>query len=129
MSGKSGRPRLRNDRPDAFAALADLTRRHLLEKLTAGERSVSELMADLAVTQAAVSQHLKVLRDAGLVEVRPEGRHRLYRLRPEGLAEPREWLTDLERFWKERLKSLRDVLDETEIETGSEHEPEAAPPA
>ncbi|MEU8268405.1 metalloregulator ArsR/SmtB family transcription factor [Sphaerisporangium sp. NPDC049002] len=112
MSGKIGRPRLSHDRPDAFTALADLTRRHLLERLTAGECSVSELMTDLAITQAAVSQHLRVLRDAGLVEVRPAGRHRLYRLRPEGLAEPREWLAELERFWKDRLKTLGAVLDE-----------------
>ncbi|WP_262848641.1 ArsR/SmtB family transcription factor, partial [Sphaerisporangium corydalis] len=95
-TGKTGRPRLRHARPDAFTALADPTRRHLLERLTAGERSVTELMADLKVTQAAVSQHLKVLRDAGLVEVRPDGRQRLYRLRPEGLTVPRDWLTDLE---------------------------------
>ncbi|MEV7968000.1 metalloregulator ArsR/SmtB family transcription factor [Sphaerisporangium sp. NPDC088356] len=118
MSGKIGRPRLAQDRPDAFTALADLTRRHLLQRLTAGECSVSELMADLAITQAAVSQHLKVLRDAGLVEVRPAGRHRLYRLRPEGLAEPREWLAELERFWKQRLKTLGTVLDE--IDAGPE---------
>ncbi|WP_424531736.1 ArsR/SmtB family transcription factor [Sphaerisporangium viridialbum] len=128
MSAKIGRPRLRHDRPDAFTALADLTRRHLLVRLAAGECPVSELMADLEITQAAVSQHLKVLRDAGLVEVRPAGRHRLYRLRPEGLAEPREWLAELERFWKDRLKTLGAVLDELgpDPEPGG---PASTPPA
>jgi DNA-binding transcriptional ArsR family regulator len=107
---KAGRPRLEG-RPDVFAALADLTRRHLLEELAEGERSVSELMADLEISQAAVSQHLRVLRDAGLVQVRADGRRRLYLLRPEGLAELRDWLLELDRFWRSRVDALGTFLD------------------
>jgi DNA-binding transcriptional ArsR family regulator len=106
-----GRPALSGE-PDTFAALADPTRRHLLERLAIGEQTVSELMDDLPVSQAAVSQHLKVLRGAGLVEVRQDGRFRRYRLRPEGLTELRDWLTALDRFWQERVRALGDYLEE-----------------
>src|SRR4051794_33278419 len=63
---------------DRFAALADPTRRHLLEQLATSDRAVTELMAGLAMSQPAVSQHLRVLRDAGLVTARKDGRHRYY---------------------------------------------------
>jgi DNA-binding transcriptional ArsR family regulator len=110
VANKAGRPRLLGQ-PDVFAALADLTRRRLLEELAGGERSVSELMADLDISQAAVSQHLKVLRDAGVVDVRADGRRRLYRLRPEGLTELRDWLLELDRFWRSRVDALGAFLD------------------
>ena len=73
---------------------------------------MSELMDDLTVSQAAVSQHLKVLRGAGLVDVRQDGRFRRYRLRPDGLTELRDWLVALDRFWRERVKALGDYLEE-----------------
>ena len=96
---------------DRFAALADPTRRHLLERLAAGERTVTELMERLDISQAAVSQHLKVLRDTGLVTANPEGRHRRYELRPEGLVQLRGWLDELHRFWQVRLAALGDYLE------------------
>jgi DNA-binding transcriptional ArsR family regulator len=98
--------------PDAFAALADPTRRLLLERLAAGERTVTELSDGLDMSQAAVSQHLRLLRATGLVDVRPDGRHRRYQLRPDGFGALRDWLTTLERFWNERLDALDTYLEE-----------------
>ena len=119
MPRRPGRPKRQrtpaHDRlqpPDRFAALADPTRRHLLERLAAGNRAVSELTSDLDMSQAAVSQHLRVLRKAGLVTARKEGRYRYYQLRPAGLTELRDWLDELERFWQERLAALGDYLGE-----------------
>jgi DNA-binding transcriptional ArsR family regulator len=97
---------------DRFAALADATRRRLLEQLATGDLAVSELMNGLDMSQAAVSQHLRVLREAGLVTARQEGRHRYYRLRPAALTELRDWLDELERFWQARLAALGDYLRE-----------------
>jgi DNA-binding transcriptional ArsR family regulator len=97
---------------DRFAALADGTRRYLLEQLAVADRAVGELMTGLDISQAAVSQHLRVLREAGLVTSRKEGRHRYYRLRPAALTELRDWLDDLEQFWHERLAALGDYLGE-----------------
>jgi DNA-binding transcriptional ArsR family regulator len=97
---------------DRFGALADGTRRHLLEQLAAADRPVSELVTGLDISQAAVSQHLRVLRDAGLVTARKQGRHRYYQLRPAALAELRDWLDELERFWRSRLTALGDYLRE-----------------
>ena len=107
---RGGRPQVEGQ-PDLFAALADSTRRHLLERLAAGERTVSELSEGLPQSQAAVSQHLKVLREAGLVEAWQEGRFRRYRLRPQGLTELRDWLEALDRFWRERVRALGDYLE------------------
>jgi DNA-binding transcriptional ArsR family regulator len=107
---RGGRPQ-GDGQPDRFAALADATRRHLLERLATGERTVSELMEGLALSQAAVSQHLKVLREAGLVDASRDGRFRRYRLRPQGLVELRDWLDELDRFWRERVRALGDYLE------------------
>jgi len=95
---------------DRFAALADGTRRHLLEDLAVADRTVSELVSGLDISQAAVSQHLRVLRDAGLVAARRDGRYQLYRLVPAGLTELRDWLDELERFWQDRLAALGTYL-------------------
>jgi len=99
-------------RADRFAALADSTRRHLLEQVAVRDRAVSELLDGLDISQAAVSQHLRVLRDAGLVTARKQGRHRYYQLRPAALTELRDWLDELERFWQARLAALGDYLRE-----------------
>lgn len=107
-----GRPP-RTEQPDIFAALADANRRHLLERLAERPRTVSELTDGLPVSQTAVSQHLRVLRDSGLVEVAREGRFRRYRLRPQGLTELRDWLLALDRFWQERVARLDDYLKES----------------
>ncbi|HTW05292.1 MAG TPA: metalloregulator ArsR/SmtB family transcription factor [Streptosporangiaceae bacterium] len=113
MTQRPGRPR--SDRraasaADRFAALADGTRRHLLEQLAAGDRAAGELMAGLDISQPALSQHLRVLREAGLVTAEKHGRNRYYRLRPAGLTDLRDWLDELERFWQARLAALGDYL-------------------
>jgi DNA-binding transcriptional ArsR family regulator len=97
---------------DRFAALADATRRHLLEQLAGQDLAVFELTTGLDISQAAVSQHLRVLREAGLVTARKDGRHRYYQLRPTALTELRDWLDELERFWHERLGALGEYLRE-----------------
>jgi DNA-binding transcriptional ArsR family regulator len=113
VASHPGRPRKRADstRPgDRFGALADATRRRLLERLAAGDLAVAELTAGLDISQAAVSQHLRVLREAGLVTPRRAGRHVYYALHPAGLSELRDWLDELERFWQRRLAALGDYL-------------------
>lgn len=117
MPAPPGRPRktaiavVDRGRADRFAALADSTRRHLLTDLAAADRSAGELGSGLDISQAAVSQHLRVLREAGLVTARRDGRRQLYRLRPAALTDLRDWLDELERFWRERLTVLGDYLD------------------
>ncbi len=91
----AGRPR-GNGRPDRFAALADPTRRQLLAALAAADRTVSELASGLRISQPAVSQHLKVLREAGLVAYCCTGRSHRYRVCVRSLGELRAWLMELE---------------------------------
>jgi len=93
-----------------FTAIASDTRRGLLDVLRDGEASVSDLVDRLAVSQPAVSQHLGVLREAGLVEERASGRYRYYRLRADPLAEASAWLERYRAFWTERLDALGEVL-------------------
>lgn len=96
---------------NTFAVLGEPRRREILDLLRTGERPVGDLVARLAVTQPAVSKHLKVLRDAGLVEVRRDAQRRWYRLRPEPLAEIDAWLAPYRRLWNERLDALERHLD------------------
>ena len=84
-------------------AVQDPTRRRLLELLRSGEHSVRELTDALPVTQSAVSQHLKVLRDADLVQVRPDGTRRLYAITPDGLGPVRAWVDS---FWDDALSAF-----------------------
>jgi DNA-binding transcriptional ArsR family regulator len=107
---RGGRP-VGQPAADAFTALADPTRRLLLERLAAGERTVSMLTEGLTMSQAAVSQHLRLLRETGLVEARQDGRFRWYTLRPEGLTAFRDWLAAIERFWNHRLAALDAYLE------------------
>ena len=88
----------------ALAVLADPTRRKVLERLRAGPRAVNLIAAGLPVSRPAVSQHLKALKDAGLVEERSEGVRRIYSLRREGLMELREWLDS---FWGDALEAFK----------------------
>ena len=97
-----------------FGAIACETRRTLLDALARREMSVSDLVGVAGVSQPAVSQHLKVLRDAGLVDERRRGRFRIYRLDARPLAEVMRWVTVYERFWSRRLTALGRVLDEME---------------
>lgn len=97
-----------------FEALADPTRRRLLELLVAGERSAGELAAEFVISRPGVSRHLRVLREAGLVRTRGDGQRRLYSVDPGPLAEVEDWLDRWRGFWAQRL----DALD-TEIRRGS----------
>jgi DNA-binding transcriptional ArsR family regulator len=97
----------------AYAALAEPHRRQILDLLRGGERSVNELVARLKLSQPGVSKHLRVLREAGLVDVRADGRRRWYGLRAEPLEEVDEWLEPYRRFWSDRLDALERHLKET----------------
>jgi len=97
-----------------FDVLAEPTRRRILDLLRETERPVNDLVATLNVSQPGVSKHLRVLREAGLVEARVEAQRRVYRVRPEPLAEIDEWLAPYRRLWAHRLDALERHLDETE---------------
>jgi DNA-binding transcriptional ArsR family regulator len=101
-----------NIRRVTFEALAEPSRRQILDLLLAGEQPVGELVSALSISQPAVSKHLRVLRDAGLVSVRTDAQRRLYRVRPEPLREIDEWLAPYRRLWSERLDALERHLDE-----------------
>jgi DNA-binding transcriptional ArsR family regulator len=96
-----------------YRALASATRRALLDLLAEGPRPVHELAGHFAMSRPSVSEHLKVLRDAGLVVEARQGRERHYRLDPAPLAEVHDWLSPYERFWRGRLRDLQQVLDAT----------------
>jgi DNA-binding transcriptional ArsR family regulator len=95
----------------AFAVLAEPNRRRILDLLGTSERPVGELVHALDVSQPAVSKHLRVLREAGLVEVRTEAQRRLYRVRPEPLRSIDEWLAPYRRLWTASLDELERRLD------------------
>jgi DNA-binding transcriptional ArsR family regulator len=97
---------------NVFRALGDPTRRAVYERLTAGERSVTELRAGLPISQPAVSQHLAALKAAGLVGERREGRNVYYRIEPRGLAPLIDWLGRYRDFWPTRIERLKDILKE-----------------
>jgi len=94
-----------------FEVLAEPTRRQILDLLQPAERSVNELVAELRISQPGVSKHLKVLRDAGLVEVRVDAQRRFYRLRAAPLVEIDAWLEPYRHFWRDRLDALEAHLD------------------
>jgi DNA-binding transcriptional ArsR family regulator len=95
----------------ALQVLAEPRRLQILDLLRERERPVGELVDRLGVSQPAVSKHLRVLRDAGLVEARPDAQRRLYRIRPEPLAELDEWLSSYRELWTTHLDRLEDHLD------------------
>ncbi len=94
-----------------FLAIADPTRRALLDRLREGERAAGELAQGFAMSAAAVSQHLAILKRARLVLDRRVGRIRLYRLLPDPLAEVESWIAEYRRFWPEKLSALGDYLE------------------
>ena len=100
--------------PTTFDLLADPTRRRLLEELCEDEQSVGELVERLEMSQPAVSKQLRVLREAGLVSVRPDAQRRFYRLNPEGLRELDEWLRPFRAFWEGRVDAMEATLAEME---------------
>jgi DNA-binding transcriptional ArsR family regulator len=97
---------------DAFLALADPTRRRIIETLADGESAFGELAGQFEMSGPAVSQHLKVLREAGLVRVRKDRQRRIYRLNAEGLGELEQWLEKVKRFWGPRLDELERALND-----------------
>src|SRR4051812_18485072 len=90
----------------SFAVLAEPTRRSILDLLRDGERPVGDLVEHLSLSQPALSKHLRVLRDAGLVTVRADAQRRLYRLCPEPLVEMDRWLAPYRRLWSQSLDKL-----------------------
>lgn len=102
------------DTDRVFLALANPVRRELLQILRAGPLAAGELSDRFSLSRPAVAEHLKVLRDAGLVADAPSGRRRIYRLTAQPLAELDEWLHPFEKFWRARLSALADVAEELE---------------
>lgn len=97
---------------EPFTALSDPHRRRMLELIGRGERPAGAIAAEFAMTPAAVSQHLKALREAGLVRVRTEGARRIYSLDPDGLAGVDSWLAKVRGLWSTRLDALEAALHE-----------------
>jgi DNA-binding transcriptional ArsR family regulator len=95
----------------AFQAIAEPRRRKMLLLLRNEPRSVNDIAAHFDITQQAVSQHLKVLHEAGLLEVQPQGQRRVYRVRPEGLDELRSFLRE---FWDDQLVLLKRAVEESD---------------
>ena len=97
---------------DAFNAVAEPRRRQILDVLAGGERPVNDLVHMLGLAQPQVSKHLRVLREVGAVEVRGDGRRRLYRLNGVALKPIHDWVKDYERLWSQRFDELDVVLEE-----------------
>lgn len=92
--------------------LAEPTRRELLTRLQRGPLTVTELQAEVGISQPLVSKHLRVLRDQGLVQAVPEAQRRRYELRPDGFRQADEWLSGFRKLWTSRLDNLDDLLRE-----------------
>jgi DNA-binding transcriptional ArsR family regulator len=97
---------------DAFNAVAEPQRRRILDVLAGGERSVTELVDGLGLTQPQVSKHLRVLREVGAVHVRDDGRRRLYRLNGPALKPIHDWVKAYERTWEDRFTAMDAVLEQ-----------------
>ena len=97
---------------DAFNAVAEPRRRQILDVLAGGERPVNDLVTLLGLAQPLVSKHLRVLREVGLVEVRDEGRQRMYRLNAHPLKPIHDWVKNYEQSWSQRFDRLDVVLEE-----------------
>lgn len=107
---------------DTFVALADPTRRRIIESLAAGESSFGAIAEQFDMSRPAVSQHLKVLRDAGIVTARAAAQRRIYRLSDDGLDELDAWLGKVRSFWSQRLDRLEEALGETGEQQENDHE-------
>src|SRR5262245_42101072 len=101
---------------DAFNAVAEPRRRQILDLLAGGERPVNDLVSELELAQPQVSKHLRVLREVGAVEVREDGRRRLYRLNGEALKPIHDWVKAYEQAWADRLDELDAVVRELKSE-------------
>ena len=105
---------------DAFNAVAEPRRRAILDQLGTGEHSVNELVARLELAQSQVSKHLRVLREVGAVDVREDGRQRLYSVNARALKPIHDWVSRYERMWSARFDALDTVLDELKREEGND---------
>jgi DNA-binding transcriptional ArsR family regulator len=105
-----------------FEILVEPNRRRILDLLREGYRPVGEIVSALGLSQPAVSKHLRVLKEAGLVVVRPDAQRRLYQLRAEPLSEVDAWLAPYRRLWAERLDALERHLDSMPDEPGGASE-------
>jgi DNA-binding transcriptional ArsR family regulator len=103
---------------DAFNAVAEPRRRQLLDVLAGGERPVNDLARQLGLAQPQVSKHLRVLRAVGVVDVRDDGRQRLYRLNAPALKPIHDWVSSYQRLWSQRLDALEAVVDDLKREEG-----------
>ena len=101
---------------DTFNAVAEPRRRAILDVLSRGELSVNDLVAELGLAQPQVSKHLRVLREVGAVDVRDEGRRRLYRINGEALKQIHDWVVGFEQLWTERFDRLDGVLEDLKRE-------------
>jgi len=99
---------------DVFHAIADPRRRQILDHLAGGELASGRLAERLPITPGAVSQHLKVLREAGLVAVRKQGRQRLYRVTPQPLTQVHDWVAHHRAWWQDRLDVLEDLVQQAD---------------
>jgi DNA-binding transcriptional ArsR family regulator len=107
---------------DAFNAIAEPRRRQILDVLAEGERPVNELVRRLGLAQPQVSKHLRVLREVGAVDVREDGRQRLYRVNGRALKPIHDWVSGYERAWSERFDELDLVLRDLEKEEGNDRD-------
>ena len=96
---------------DVFQTLADPTRRRIVDALRGGEHAVNDIVDRVAIHQSGVSRHLRILHDAGFVQVRPDGAKRLYSLRAAPFRELDEWLTGYRELWEARLDKLGAALE------------------
>jgi DNA-binding transcriptional ArsR family regulator len=103
---------------DAFNAVAEPRRRQIVDALAGGERAVNDLVELLGLAQPQVSKHLRVLREVGVVDVRGDGRRRLYRLNGRALKPIHDWISNYEQLWEERFDALDDVLEELKEKGG-----------
>src|ERR687888_1638518 len=101
---------------DAFNAVAEPRRRQILDALAGGERAVNDLVRSLGLAQPQVSKHLRVLREVGAVDVREDGRQRLYRLNGHALKPIHDWVSAYERLWSDRFEQLDVVLEDLKQE-------------
>jgi len=103
---------------DVFNAVAEPRRRQILTVLAGGERPVGDLVRELELGQPQVSKHLRVLREVGAVDVRDDGRRRLYRVNGRALKPIHDWISDFERLWTERFDALDTVLEDLKRREG-----------
>lgn len=110
---------------DAFEAIADPTRRRIVEALRDGERQVNDIVLQAGIHQSGVSRHLRILHEAGVVSVRPDGQRRLYALRPEPFRELEAWLAGYRQLWEARLDRFGAALEQRRTDNTPNEEPDS----